>query len=105
MCLRECLKKLPSVWNCGSVPPLHLIREGNQTPFAENFYDVVVACCVFHHIDSSKHSEVFSELLRILKPGGRIVLFEHNPLNPVTRYIVDKTPIDCNVVLITARKV
>jgi len=98
--LKEAVKR----WNCGSVPPLHLIREGNQTPFAENFYDVVVACSVFHHIDLSKHSEVFTELLRILKHGGRIVLFEHNPLNPVTRYIVDKTPIDYNVVFITARK-
>ena len=27
-------------------------------------------------------------MYRVLKPGGRIYLFEHNPVNPVTRYLV-----------------
>ena len=27
-------------------------------------------------------------MYRILKPGGRLYLFEHNPLNPVTKYLV-----------------
>ena len=99
--LEEAVKR----WNHGPVAPLHLITEGDETPFADNSYDVVVLCCVFHHIDSSRHSEIFNELIRILKPGGRIVLFEHNPLNLLTRWIVDGLTIDRNAALITARNV
>ncbi len=36
----------------------------------------------------------------LLAPGGRLVIFEHNPLNPVTRRAVAACPFDDNAVLL-----
>jgi hypothetical protein len=41
----------------------------------------------------------------LLKPGGRVYVFEHNPLNPVTSWVVKHTPIDRNAILLRAREV
>ena len=39
------------------------------------------------------------EVLSLLvKHGGRVVVFEHNPLNPITRFVVSRTPIDRNAI-------
>ena len=38
----------------------------------------------------------------MLRPGGWLVIFEHNPVNPVTRYIVATCEFDKNAVLIPA---
>jgi len=40
----------------------------------------------------------------VLKPGGLAVIFEHNPLNPVTRYVVRSCPIDDDAVLLWPRQ-
>ena len=33
------------------------------------------------------------------------MVFEHNPLNPVTRFVVARTPIDPNAILLRAAEV
>ena len=48
---------------------------------------------------------VYAELGRVLKPGGRIYVFEHNPRNPLVRYVIARTPIDENAILLDAREV
>ena len=44
------------------------------------------------------------EALRLLKPGGIFCNVEHNPLNPVTRLIVSRTPVDADAQLLRARE-
>jgi hypothetical protein len=39
-------------------------------------------------------------LHRMLRPDGRLVVFEHNPWNPVTSYVVAHTKIDRGAVLL-----
>jgi hypothetical protein len=39
-------------------------------------------------------------IAEVLAPGGRIVIFEHNPLNPVTRRAVAICPFDENAELL-----
>ena len=46
--------------------------------------------------------DVYAALHRALRPEGSVVVFEHNPLNPVTRYVVAHTPIDRNAILLQA---
>ena len=42
------------------------------------------------------------ELKRVLRAGGACVIFEHNPLNPLTVQAVNTCPFDENAVLIKA---
>lgn len=76
--------------------------DGTRAPFEDQSFDLVFSACVFHHIDASEHRTIFGELKRLLRPGGVMVIFEHNPLNPATRHIVATCPFDENAVLIPA---
>ena len=76
--------------------------DGAEVPLADASQDLIFSACVFHHIDAAEHTRLFAELKRLLRPGGRLVIFEHNPVNPVTRYIVATCPFDENAVLIPA---
>lgn len=77
--------------------------DGVTIPFGDRSFDVAFAACVFHHIDAAEHVALLRELRRILADGGSLFLFEHNPLNPLTRHAVDTCPFDANAVLIRAR--
>ena len=70
------------------------VYDGKSIPFADNSFDVAFIAAVMHHIDSSLHGSLMKEIFRVLKPGGRLYLFEHNPLNPVTRYLVNTCVFD-----------
>jgi ubiquinone/menaquinone biosynthesis C-methylase UbiE len=74
--------------------------EGETLPFKEESFDVAFAACVFHHIEHKKHVRLLLELNRVLVPGGRLIVFEHNPLNPLTIHAVNACPFDENAVLI-----
>jgi SAM-dependent methyltransferase len=65
-------------------------------------YDVVTISAVLHHVAPPDRPVVYRNLLRMLKPTGRLYVFEHNPLNPVTVWVVKNTPIDRNALLVSA---
>jgi SAM-dependent methyltransferase len=80
-----------------------LVRyEGGEPPLAEASFDLIFSACVFHHIEAAEHEALLARLRRLLRPGGVLAIFEHNPVNPVTRYIVATCPFDENAVLIPA---
>lgn len=70
------------------------VFDGSNTSFPDNTFDVVFIAGVLHHVNFSLHQQLLSEVFRVLKPGGRFYLFEHNPLNPVTRYLVNTCVFD-----------
>jgi SAM-dependent methyltransferase len=76
--------------------------DGARIPYADATFDVALASCVFHHIPESEHVALLAEIRRVLKPRGLLFVFEHNPLNPLTRHAVDTCPFDENAVLIRA---
>lgn len=77
--------------------------DGMSIPYAEGTFAVTLASCVFHHIPHAEHVRLLREIHRVLEPGGMLFVFEHNPLNPLTRHAVDTCPFDENAVLIGAR--
>ena len=79
-----------------------LAYDGAKIPLPSASLDLIFSACVFHHIDGAEHRAVFAELHRLLRPGGLMVVFEHNPVNPATRYIVATCPFDENAVLLPA---
>jgi ubiquinone/menaquinone biosynthesis C-methylase UbiE len=76
--------------------------DGSIIPFQDASFDVAFAACVFHHIPEPKHVPLLAELLRVLKQGGRLFVFEHNPFNPLTVHAVNTCAFDENAVLIRA---
>lgn len=84
-------------------PGEHLaLFDGERIPLADGAVDLAYAMCVFHHIPAHQHLAVLRELHRVLRPGGRLFVFEHNPLNPLTVRVVNNCPFDENAVLIHA---
>lgn len=76
--------------------------DGRSIPFPDNHFDLIFTACVFHHIPEEQHLAALREIRRVLTPGGRFFLFEHNPLNPLTRMAVHACPFDKEAVLIGA---
>ena len=70
------------------------VQEPFDLPFADATFDAAFAFCVYHHIDAREQSRHLRELGRVVVPGGRVLVFEHNPYNPVTRRIFARAPID-----------
>lgn len=75
---------------------------GKELPFENDAFDLAFAACVFHHIEHRQHLHLLTEWLRVLRPGGLGIVFEHNPLNPLTVKAVNTCPFDENAVLIRA---
>jgi SAM-dependent methyltransferase len=57
-------------------------------------FDIVFAANVFHHIAPLDRKEILLRCKNLLRAEGRIFLFEHNPLNPLTRFVFDRCPYD-----------
>lgn len=79
-----------------------VLFDGARIPLADASVDLAFAMCVFHHIPAEQHGGMLRELHRVLRPGGRLFVFEHNPLNPLTARVVRDCPFDENAVLIGA---
>lgn len=69
-----------------------------------NDYDLIVASNVLHHIDPRNRQDTIMGLRDRLTPGGKIIVFEHNPANPLTRKVVDSCPFDEGVVLLPPKE-
>jgi ubiquinone/menaquinone biosynthesis C-methylase UbiE len=76
---------------------------GEELPYADASMDVAFAICVLHHVDVADRAAFVAELRRVVRPGGLVVVFEHNPYNPLTRKVVRDCPFDEGVVLIEQR--
>ncbi len=78
------------------------VYDGMTLPFADGSIDLAFTACVFHHIPGQHHELLLAEIRRCLAPNGMMILFEHNPLNPLTQLAVARCPFDENAVLITS---
>jgi ubiquinone/menaquinone biosynthesis C-methylase UbiE len=80
-------------------------QDGARTSFADGQFDIATISAVLHHVAVDERAAVYAELGRVVKPGGRIYVFEHNPRNPLVRYVIARTPIDENAILLDAVEV
>lgn len=69
--------------------------------------DLVFCNGVFHHIPLAERATAVDTIFRSLKPGGIFALWENNPWNPGTRYVMSRIPFDRDAVTLsppTARR-
>lgn len=67
----------------------------------DNCFDMIFVSGVFHHVPAILRTQVIKRLATLLTRGGRLIVFEHNPFNPVTRHMVSTCPFDADALLIS----
>ena len=67
-------------------------------------FDVIFVSNVFHHIKLSERAKTLDLITQSSTTGGSIVVFEHNPYNPVTRHLVNTCPFDQDAVLLKPKE-
>lgn len=75
--------------------------DGSHIPFEVGEFDMIFIAGVFHHVSFHLHNALAQEAYRVLKKGGRLYFFEHNPLNPFTRYLVKTCVFDKSAKLLS----
>jgi len=70
----------------------------------QNCYDYILASCVFHHIPVDERAHSMHIIKSMLRPGGQLFIFEHNPYNPLTQRAVNTCPFDKDAVLLPPRE-
>ncbi len=81
-----------------------------QGHFASNImdlnppYDVVLVANVLHHVEPANRLFTIREAADLLETNGKLVVFEHNPANPLTRRAVRLCPFDENAVLLSPKE-
>ena len=79
----------------------YTVAAGAELPFEDGRFDVVFASCVLHHVKRGERAGLLGEMRRVVRPGGLVVVFEHNPWNPLTRKVVRDCSFDDGVELLT----
>jgi len=95
-CLASAARRNPSV--------KYELSDGATLPFADGSFDLSFTICVLHHVPPALWSTFISEMRRVVAPGGLSVIMEHNPLNPLTRYVVSRCVFDADAVLLSRRR-
>jgi len=63
-------------------------------------YELIVIANVMHHVPLSQRQEVIVKLHDRLAPTGILIIVEHNPLNPLTRWAVSNCAFDDDAILL-----
>ena len=73
----------------------------SKIPSKDGVFDVTIAICVFHHVRPRDRRILMLEMKRVTSLGGVIMIFEHNPFNPLTRLAVSRCAFDRDAQLLT----
>ena len=65
-------------------------------------FDVILAANVFHHIPPADRPDALALCRGALREGGQMFLFEHNPYNPVTRWIFERCAFDVDAEMLAS---
>jgi ubiquinone/menaquinone biosynthesis C-methylase UbiE len=68
---------------------------GTSLEFPDDSFDLVYCVAVMHHIAAAADvSRTLAEMVRVAKPGGRVLVWDHNPRNPYWRLLMARVPQD-----------
>jgi ubiquinone/menaquinone biosynthesis C-methylase UbiE len=68
---------------------------GASIPFPDGSFDLVLSVAVMHHIAAANDvRRTLAEMVRVTSPGGRVLVWDHNPRNPYWRLLMARVPQD-----------
>jgi SAM-dependent methyltransferase len=76
------------------------MRLGQYEPKAE--MDLAFCNGVFHHVPPDKRPSAVNFIYDSLRAGGLFALWENNPWNPGTRYVMSRIPFDRDAITLTS---
>ena len=77
-------------------PDVHAVQaSGTSIPFADDSFDLVVTVAALHHIAAPDDvRNTLAEMVRVIRPAGRVLVWDHNPRNPYWRILMARVPQD-----------
>jgi SAM-dependent methyltransferase len=77
-------------------PHITAVRaSGTALPFAADTFDLVFTVAALHHIAEPKAvAQTLAEMVRVCRPEGRILIWDHNPRNPYWSHLMARVPQD-----------
>jgi ubiquinone/menaquinone biosynthesis C-methylase UbiE len=79
----------------------YTVYDGDHLPYRDQQFDVTFCVCVLHHVPPERWPQFVNEMRRVTRTGGLVVVYEHNPKNPLTRKVVRDCDFDRDAVLLT----
>lgn len=83
-----------------------IVLEDNEL-YSEKYYgkfDFIFIAGVYHHIKPELRNNITKRIYKLLNVGGVVICFEHNPYNPITRYMVNTCEFDKDAVLLNKKE-
>src|SRR5215208_3585195 len=72
-----------------------VVAHGDDIPLPDATFDLTYSVAVMHHIaEPFRVRRTLSEMVRVTRPGGRILVWDHNPLNPYWSLLMRRVPQD-----------
>jgi ubiquinone/menaquinone biosynthesis C-methylase UbiE len=67
----------------------------DRLPFADGAFDVVFCVATLHHVaEPEAVRRTIREMVRVARPGGALVIWDHNPRNPYWPRLMRRAPQD-----------
>ncbi len=68
---------------------------GTELPFETDSFDLVYCVAVMHHVaEAEAVRATLGEMTRVSRPGGRVLIWDHNPRNPYWGRLMARVPQD-----------
>ncbi len=64
-------------------------------PFEDNVFDLALSVATMHHLETPERvADTIAEMGRVVKSGGYVLIWDHNPLNPYWPILMKRVPQD-----------
>jgi SAM-dependent methyltransferase len=72
-----------------------VVARGDAIPVPDRSFDLTYCVAVMHHIaEPDLVQRTLAEMVRVTRPGGHILVWDHNPLNPYWPIVMKRVPQD-----------